>query len=53
MIGYVIFALLANTRQIVAHLNLKMPPVVAEITYKNFQSLGKDFKIDFKYSLIY
>lgn len=55
MIGYVIFALLAIILgQIVAHLNLKMPPVVAEeITYKEFfQSLGKDFKIDFKYSLI-
>jgi len=54
-IGYLIMAILAIVLgQIVSHLNLKMPPVVSEeITYKVFfESLKKDFKFDFKYSLI-
>lgn len=41
--------------QAVAHLNKKLPPVVAEeITYKEFfASLKKDFKIDLKYTAIF
>lgn len=52
---YVIVTVLAIILgQIVAHLNKKMPPVVAEeITYKEYYStLIKDFKFDFKWSLI-
>lgn len=55
MIGYLIIGALAVLLgQIVSHLNLKMPPVVSEeITYKSFfQSLNKDFKVDFKYTII-
>lgn len=54
-IGYLIFGVLAIILgQIVAHLNLKMPPVVSEeITYPQFfKSLKKDFKYDVKYSII-
>jgi prepilin signal peptidase PulO-like enzyme (type II secretory pathway) len=53
--GYLIIGVLAIILgQIVSHLNLKMPPVVSEeITYKVFfENLKKDFKFDFKYSLI-
>jgi leader peptidase (prepilin peptidase)/N-methyltransferase len=55
IIGYLIMGVLAVILgQIVSHLNLKMPPVVSEeITYKSFfKTLNKDFKIDFKYSVI-
>lgn len=55
MIEYVIFAILAVILgQIVAHLNLKMPPVVSEeISYAEFfKNLKTDFKIDLKYSLV-
>ncbi len=55
LIGYILIGMLAIVLgQIVSHLNLKMPPVVSEeITYKSFfQTLFKDFKIDFKYSII-
>ena len=55
MIGYIIATILAIILgQIVAHLNKKMPPVVAEeITYKEYYStLFKDFKFDFKWSII-
>lgn len=55
MIGYIAMGILAIILgQTVAHLNLKMPPVVAEeITYKQFfNDLKKDFKIDIKYSVI-
>jgi len=54
-IGYLIIGVLAIILgQIVSHLNLKMPPVVSEeITYKVFFiNLKKDFKFDFKYSII-
>ena len=41
--------------QIVSHLNKKLPPVVEEkISYKEFfESLKSDFKIDYKYSIIF
>ena len=54
-IGYLIIGIFAIILgQVVAHLNLKMPPVVAEeITYKLFfENFKKDFKFDFKYSFI-
>lgn len=54
-LGYVIASILAIVLgQVTKHLNLKMPPVVKEeITYKEFySSLFKDFKLDFKYSII-
>lgn len=53
--GYLIVTIIAIILgQIVAHLNKKMPPVVAEeITYKEYYStLFKDFKFDCKWSLI-
>jgi len=55
MIGYFIFGILALILgQIVAHLNLKMPPVVSEeISYTSFfKSLKTGFKLDLKYSLV-
>lgn len=55
MTGYVIIGILAIILgQVVAHLNLKMPPVVSEeITYKEFfKSLKSDFKLDYKYTFI-
>lgn len=55
ILEYIIFAILAlMLGQVVAHLNLKMPPVVAEeITYKEFfRTFKSNFKFDYKYSLI-
>lgn len=55
ILEYIVMGILALVLgQVVSHLNLKMPPVVAEeISYKEFfNSLKKDFKIDIKYSLI-
>lgn len=55
MVGYISIAILAIIfGQIVAHLNLKMPPVVSEeISYKEFfKNLNNDFRIDYKYSFI-
>ncbi|MEG1990243.1 MAG: A24 family peptidase [Clostridia bacterium] len=55
IIGYIVMFFLAIILgQIVAHLNVKLPPVVSEeITYKEFfKTLKKGFKIDIKYSVI-
>ena len=53
--GYVVVSLLAVIiGQVVAHLNKKMPPVVAEeITYKEYYSTFlKDFKFSIKWPII-
>jgi leader peptidase (prepilin peptidase)/N-methyltransferase len=56
IIPYIIISFIAIALgQIVAHLNKKMPPVVAEeITYKEFFSTLKcDFKLDILYTIIF
>lgn len=56
VVSYIMISIVAILfGQIVAHLNKKMPPVVAEeITYKEFfSSLKSDFKTDFFYTVIF
>lgn len=56
MIHYILISFIAIVfGQIVGHLNKKLPPVVSEeITYKEFfNTLLKDFKIDFLYTIIF
>lgn len=54
--SYIVISIMAVIfGQVVGHLNKKLPPVVnEEITYSEyFKTLTKDFKIDFKYTIIF